>query len=105
MIGSLFTVGGQWRTGYSAWKRNTGSSVRHSLVAANKLEAYYWNVYALIFESGDILALGHPDFSLSDANTAAIAQMIHAALPFRDRSRLYAEILSKGAYGANPRDG
>ncbi len=62
-------------------------------MAAGKLEAYYWEVYALIFESGDILALDDPDFSLSDADTASIEQAIHAVLPFRDHSRLYAEIL------------
>ena len=62
-------------------------------MAAGKLEAYYWEVYALIFESGDILSLGDPDFSLSDADTASIEQAIHAVLPFRDHSRLYAEIL------------
>lgn len=58
----------------------------------SELEAYYWNIYALIFESGDVLALDDPDFSLSDDDTARIAQAIHAVLPFRDRSRLYAEI-------------
>jgi len=62
-------------------------------MAADKLEAYYWDIYALIFESDDILALGDPVFSLSDADTASIEQTIHVVLPFRDRSRLYAEIL------------
>ncbi len=56
---------------------------------AGKLRAYYWEIYALIFESGDVLALDDPDFSLSDDDTAGIAQVIHAVLPFRDRSRLY----------------
>ena len=41
-------------------------------MAADKLEAYYWDIYALIFESGDILALDDPVFSLSDADTASI---------------------------------
>lgn len=59
---------------------------------AGKLKAYYWEIYALIFESGDVLALDDPDFSLSDDDTADIAQVIHAVLPFRDRSRLFAEI-------------
>lgn len=58
----------------------------------SKLESYYWDIYTLIFESDDILALDDPDLSLSDADTARIAQTIHAILPFRDRSRLYAEI-------------
>ena len=62
-------------------------------MAAGKFEAYYWGIYALIFESDDILALDDLDFSFSDADTARIAGAIHAALPFRDRSRLYAEIL------------
>lgn len=62
-------------------------------MATGKLEAYYWDIYTLIFESDDILALEDPDFSLSDADTASIAQAIHAVLPFRDRSRLYVEIL------------
>ena len=62
-------------------------------MAADKLEAYYWDIYALIFESDDILALDDPGFSLSDADTAGVAQAIHAVLPFRDRSRLHAEIL------------
>ena len=61
-------------------------------MTAGKLEAYYWEIYALIFESDDILALDDPDFSLSDAEVAGIEQAIHAVLPFRDRSRLYAEI-------------
>jgi hypothetical protein len=60
---------------------------------AGKLEAYYWEIYALIFESDDILVLGDPGFFLSAADTASIEQAIHAVLPFRDRSRLYAEIL------------
>jgi len=62
-------------------------------VAVNKLEAYYWDTYALIFESGDILALDDPDFSLSDAETANFVQAIHVILTFRDHSRLYAEIM------------
>ena len=62
-------------------------------MASGKLEAYYWEVYALIFESDDILALDDPGFSLSDEDVASIEQAIHAVLPFRDRSRLYAEIL------------
>ncbi|MFQ5616520.1 MAG: hypothetical protein ACE5GO_08685 [Anaerolineales bacterium] len=35
------------------------------LVVTGKLEAYYWDVYALIFENDDILALGSPDFRIS----------------------------------------
>jgi hypothetical protein len=35
---------------------------------------------------------GDPDSTLSDVDTASIAQGIRAVLPFRDRSRLYAEI-------------
>jgi hypothetical protein len=62
-------------------------------MATGKLEAYYWDIYALIFESDDIVTIGDPDLSLSDADTASIAQAIHAVLPFRDHSRLYAEIL------------
>ena len=62
-------------------------------MAADKFEAYYWDIYAIIFESGDTLALGDPAFSLSDVDTASKEQAIHAVLPFRDRSRLYAEIL------------
>lgn len=62
-------------------------------MAADKFEAYYWDIYALIFESDDTLALGDPAFSLSDADTVSMQQAIHAVLPFRDRSRLYAEIL------------
>lgn len=62
-------------------------------MATGKLETYYWQVYALIFESGDMVKIDAPDFFLSDADTAGIAQTIHAVLPFRDRSRLYAEIL------------
>ena len=61
-------------------------------MASGKLEAYYWEVYALIFESDDILSLDDPGFSLSDEDVASIEQAIHAVLPFRDRSRLYAEI-------------
>jgi hypothetical protein len=61
-------------------------------VAGGKIEAYYWDIYALIFENDDILALDDPEFELSDSDTASIAQSIHAVLPFRDRSRLYAEI-------------
>ena len=60
-------------------------------MASGKLEAYYWEVYALIFESDDILSLDDPGFSLSDEDVASIEQAIHAVLPFRDRSRLYAE--------------
>lgn len=62
-------------------------------MATDKFEAYYWDIYALIFESDDTLALGDPAFSLSDADTVSMQQAIHAVLPFRDRSRLYAEIL------------
>lgn len=60
---------------------------------AGQLETYYWDVYTLIFESDDILALDDPEFLLSDPDTARIAQTIHAVLPFRDDSRLYVEIL------------
>lgn len=60
---------------------------------ADKFEAYYWDVYALIFDSGDILALEDPSFLLSDVDAAGMGQAIHAVLPFRDGSRLYAEIL------------
>ena len=62
-------------------------------MAADKFEAYYWDIYTLIFESDDTLALDDPAFSLSDADTVSMVQAIHAVLPFRDRSRLYAEIL------------
>ncbi len=61
-------------------------------MAAGKVEAYYWEIYALIFESEDIVALDAPGFSLSDEDVASIEQAIHAVLPFRDHSRLYAEI-------------
>jgi hypothetical protein len=33
---------------------------------AGKPKAYDWDFYALIFESGDVLALDEADFSLSD---------------------------------------
>lgn len=59
----------------------------------DRFEAYFWNIYALVFESDDILAIDDPAFSFSEADTAGIAQMVHAVLPFRDGSRLYAEIL------------
>lgn len=62
-------------------------------MATDISEAYFWDIYALIHESDDILSLTDPNFSLSDADTASIAQMIHTVLPFRDGSRLYAEIL------------
>lgn len=62
-------------------------------MAADKFEAYYWDIYALIFESDDILLFGDPAFLLSDADTANMTQAIYAVLPFRDHSRLYAEIL------------
>lgn len=62
-------------------------------MAADNYEAYYWAIYALIFESDDILAFAHPNFALSDVDTASIAQVIHAVLPFQDGSRLYAEIV------------
>jgi len=55
-------------------------------MAADKFEAYYWDIYAIIFESGDTLALGDPAFSLSDVDTASKEQAIHAVLPFRDPS-------------------
>lgn len=58
----------------------------------SKLEAYYWDIYTLIFEGVDILALDDTGFSLSDVDAARTAKMIHAALPFRDRSCLYAEL-------------
>jgi len=60
---------------------------------ADNPETYYWDIYTLIFESADILALDDPGFSFSDADTARIAQTIYAVLPFRDRSRLYVEIV------------
>lgn len=62
-------------------------------MAADKFDAYYWEIYALIFDSDDILAIEDPVFSLSDADTVCVEQVIHAVLPFRDRSRLYAELL------------
>lgn len=62
-------------------------------MATDRFETYFWDIYALIFESEDILALGDPAFSFSDVDTASIGQAIHAVLPFWDRSRLYAEIL------------
>ncbi|MBI3177038.1 MAG: hypothetical protein HYZ35_03515 [Chloroflexi bacterium] len=40
-------------------------------MASGKLEAYYWEVYALIFESDDILSLDDPGFSLSDEDVAS----------------------------------
>lgn len=61
-------------------------------MTAERIEGYYWEVYALIFENGDIVGLDNPDFSLSDPDTARFAQTIHAVLPFQDSSRLYAEI-------------
>lgn len=61
-------------------------------MTVGELEAYFWDIYAIIFESSDILALDDPDLALSDDDTARIEQSIHAVLPFRDRSRLYAEI-------------
>jgi len=65
-------------------------------VTADKFEAYYWGIYAFVFENDDILALDDPDFSLSDVDTASMAQAFHAVLPFRDCSRLYVEILLAG---------
>jgi hypothetical protein len=62
-------------------------------MTADKFEIYYWDVYALIFDSGDILTLDNSAFSLSDVDTAGMEQAIHAVLPFCDDSRLYAEIL------------
>jgi hypothetical protein len=63
---------------------------------AGQHEAYYWEIYALIYESDDILALDDPAFSLSDPDTARIAHIIRAVLPFHDGSRLYVEILLAG---------
>lgn len=63
---------------------------------SDKVEAYYWGIYAFIFESDDMLAFDDPDFSLSDVDTASIAHVLHAVLPFRDQSRLYVEILLAG---------
>jgi len=62
-------------------------------MTADKFEAYYWDVYAFIFDSGDILALDNPAFLLSDVDTAGMEQAIHAVLPFWGGFRLYAEIL------------
>lgn len=62
-------------------------------MAADNFEAYYWAIYALVFESDDILALADPNFALSDVDTASIVQVIHAILPFHDGFRLYAEIV------------
>jgi len=59
---------------------------------ADKFEVYYWEIYAFIFDSGDMLALDDPAFSLSDVDEAAIGHAIYAVLPFRNASRLYAEI-------------
>jgi hypothetical protein len=42
---------------------------------ADKREAYYWDIYTLIFENDDMLALDDPDFSLSDADTASITNV------------------------------
>jgi hypothetical protein len=39
----------------------------------SKLKAYYGDIYALIFEGGDVLALDDPDFSLSDDDTLRTA--------------------------------
>lgn len=61
-------------------------------MATDLFENYYWEVYALIYESADIVNLEDPHFSLSDPDTARIAQAIHTVLPFRDSSRLYVEI-------------
>ena len=61
-------------------------------MTAERIENYYWEVYALIFENGDIVDRDKPDFSLSDPDTARIAQMIQAVLPFQDGSRLYVEV-------------
>ena len=61
-------------------------------MASEKLADYYWDIYALIFESNDILVLDDPEFAISDSDTVNIEQSIHAVLPFRDRSRLFAEI-------------
>ena len=61
-------------------------------MALDKVEAYYWYIFTLIFESEDLLALSDPAFFLSDADTASISHTIQAVLPFRDRSRLFAEI-------------
>lgn len=60
-------------------------------MALDKVEAYYWYIFTLIFESEDLLALSDPAFFLSDADTASISHTIHAVLPFYDQSRLYVE--------------
>ena len=62
-------------------------------MTTDRFEAYFWGIYALIYESDDILALSDAAFFLSDVDTASIGQTLHAVLLFRDRSRLYAEIL------------
>jgi hypothetical protein len=61
-----------------------------------QFETYYWEIYTLIFESDDMLLLDDPAFSISDPDTARIAQIIQVVLPFRDNSRLYVEILLVG---------
>ncbi|MBI5052345.1 MAG: hypothetical protein HZB52_03665 [Chloroflexi bacterium] len=58
----------------------------------SKIEYYYWNIYTIVFQNGDILALDHPEYSLSDEETVNLEKAIHAVLPFRDASRLYVEI-------------
>lgn len=61
-------------------------------MATDLFENYYWEIYALIFESADILDIEDSTFSLSYPDTARIAQAIHAVLPFLDGSRLYIEV-------------
>jgi len=62
-------------------------------MATDKFEAYYWDIYALIFESGDTLAFilrrGHGQQGAGNPRRFAFSR----SFDFAQDSRLYAEIL------------